>query len=158
MKMKKFYFIYFLLILLFPELLFAVQTHPHPEGLYVHQFGHVLFILAMLFFLVYLNLKPLGMGRPWLYFKLSLFFFLLWNVNAFFAHWTEVIIPDSHFNKHGNIIYHYIKEPLTFIDIAYYILKLDHFWCVPAMFFMVLALRSFYKDVKKQMNLAPMAF
>lgn len=156
--MKKFLFLYFLSVLLFPDLVMALQSHPHPEGLYVHQFGHVTFGCSMLFFLIYLTIKPLGKGKAWIYFKISLVFFILWNINAFFAHWTETLIPSTHFYNEGSVFGHYIKGPVSFIDIAFYILKHDHLWCVPAMFFMVLSLRTFYKNIKNNLATDSEAF
>lgn len=135
---------------------FALQVHPEPEGLYVHQIAHLLFAFAMLFLLLFLHKYPLGTGKGWFYFKLSLLFFLIWNINGFIGHWMETKLPDDAVTKVKPFFLSFINLPLSSWLVLYYTCKLDHLWCVPAMFFLVLALKHFCTDaiIKKQTSIS----
>ncbi len=124
----------------------AVQIHGPPEGLYVHIMGHLLFIAAIIFFLVLIWRNPPAPYRPWRYLKLSLIFFLLWNIDTLIAHYLSLKIPEEALHTPLEILEHRLLPPYTAEKIFYYILRNDHLLCVPAMFFLVMGLKAFAKS------------
>lgn len=139
----------FFLFSLLPDPVFALQSHGHPEGLYVHQMAHILFALAMLALLIFLRIQPLGQGRGWTYFRLSLVFFFFWNIDAFVTHWIAEGIPEEAIVGRGHLT-RYISSPTDLWTWIYYIGKFDHLLCVPGMLFLTLALRTFYFEAKER--------
>ncbi|MDA8161964.1 MAG: hypothetical protein M0022_03525 [Desulfobacteraceae bacterium] len=132
-------------LFVWPGRALAIQIHSGPEGLYVHQISHIFFMVAMAFILYFLSRHPLGHGKAWVYLKLSFLFFLVWNINAFITHWLESNIPEEAFARR-DILPLYLNPPITFARWVYYAGKFDHVLCVPAMFFLVMALKTFYRD------------
>lgn len=125
----------------------AIQVHSGPEGLYVHQISHIFFMAAMVFILYFLSRHPLGHGKAWVYLNLSFSFFLIWNIDAFITHWLESSIPEEAFIRRDTLPF-YLNPPITFMRWIYYMGKFDHVLCVPAMFFLVMALKTFYEDAE----------
>lgn len=123
----------------------AFQSHPAPEGLYAHQLAHVFFAVAMGIMTYWLHRNRLSSQPGWKLIQVSCALFVAWNVVAFTGHWMEELItanmvqgaPD--WNQRITID----SLPAT----AFYILKLDHLVCVPALLCLVLGLRSLYKQV-----------
>lgn len=144
--MWRFCLLFLFFFFLIPLNALALQSHGPPEGLYVHQVAHVLFGASMLFLFLFLHIHPLGRGKAWRYFKLSLLFFLMWNVDAFLTHWMATNIPDDAIIGGGSILKSHLTGPISFIELLYYIGKFDHILCVPAMFFLTLSLRTFYRE------------
>lgn len=146
-------YISILLIVLFvatPGSALALQTHGPPEGLYIHQIAHVFFAIAMITLLIFLLIRPIGEGRGWHYFRISLVFFFLWNVNAFIAHTVESQLPEEAILGSGHLFSQYLPPPFTAKKVLYYIAKFDHLLCVPAMVFLVLALKTFCREAERK--------
>lgn len=140
------------LFIAIPGRVFALQTYGPPEGLYIHQMAHVFFAFAMISFLVFLRIKPLGTGKGWRYFRLTLVFFFLWNVNAFIAHTLEHRLPEEAIFSGGHLFDQYLISPLNLHKIFYYVGKFDHLLCVPAMVFFVLALKTFCREAERRVE------
>lgn len=138
-----------LFFLLHSDPAFCLQVHGGNEGLYVHQMAHLFFMAAMIFLSYILFRHPLGYGKGWTYLKFSLFFFFLWNINAFITHGLEVDIPREAILQEG-LLPHSLCIPLTFKAYIYYIGKFDHVLCVPAMFCLAMALRSLCMEAKQR--------
>ncbi|MCL7488316.1 MAG: hypothetical protein M8357_09120 [Desulfobulbaceae bacterium] len=138
----------------FPQDARAVQVHGSPEGLYVHQMAHLFFAAALVFLLLLIHYRPIGKGKAWGYFKLSLFFFLLWNIDTFGVHWLTLRLPEGAIISRGSLMEHQLAGPLTLERLAYYFGRLDHLFCVPGMWFLVLSLRHFSVQSEKQENSA----
>ena len=130
-----------------PDNALALQVHAGPEGLFVHQMAHVFFTASMASLLYILIRHPLGHGRGWTYLKLSLLFFIIWNINALITHSLELIISENEIIS-GRLLPLYLVRPLTFETWVYYIGKFDHLLCVPAMFFLTIALKTFCKEAE----------
>jgi hypothetical protein len=123
----------------------AVQVHGPPEGLYVHQMAHMAFAAAMVFLFYMLYKHPLGTCEGWKYLKLSIFFFLLWNIDTLLVHALGTMLPND--AVQGTSFWNQrIVGPLDWKRVLFYITRNDHFLCVPAMAFMVLFLRTFYME------------
>jgi hypothetical protein len=81
----------------------ATQPHKAPEGLYVHQLGHLLFLLAMVLVCVRLYRTLLFAGRGWTHLKASAVLCTLWNLDSLVAHWLEEMMPAEPFVGQGGV-------------------------------------------------------
>jgi len=128
----------------------ATQTHGQPEGLYVHQFGHLFFIFSLGVLEFWLRNRNLTKEPGWLYIQFAAVLLLLWNVDAFLVHFLGEQTALLHIEK---IDPWHIKITSaggwTSIAVLYYIGKLDHLLCVPAMFCLLLGLKRLAKDTAK---------
>lgn len=121
----------------------AVQAHGQAEGPVVHLMAHLLLFVALLLLLYVLHTKPPDTGLSWRSLKLSLIFFLLWDIDHLFIHWFAgdmyADIKDSGVNLVGD----YFVGPRTLLNFFYYLGRFDHLLCVPALWFLTSALREF---------------
>lgn len=141
--MKKLFLL--ILILLFPSPVWAIVPHGYP-GYYIHQMGHIFFILSCLFISWVIFKKNLHKEKGWRYILFAEIFFALWNVDAFIGHITEFWIESSQIigSREG---WHYFKREIILEgrEYLYYITKLDHIWHVPGMLLFYLGLREHLK-------------
>ena len=135
-----------------PSEVLAVQVHGPPEGLYVHQMAHLFFGAAMVFLLWILARHPLGHGPAWKYLKWSLFFFLLWNINALIVHSLDVHLAAEAVIRTPDFWDQRLAPPINMEKWIYFITKHDHVWCVPAMCFLVMSLWNFCKETEKKLK------
>lgn len=133
-----------------PDSALALQVHAGSEGLYVHQMAHVFFLAAMVFLFYILFKHPLGHGKAWVYLRLSLLFFSVWNVNAIITHSLELTIPSESLVVQKGVLPYYLCASLTVARWIYYVGKFDHLLCVPAMFFLTMALKTFCHDAERR--------
>ena len=119
----------------------AIQSHGPPEGIYVHLIGHVLYGLAMLGFAIRIRLSHLAARKSWQLMALGALILTFWNGWAFIAHVLATHIPATDFitNKQGVRMWVALHTP---VDWLYYIFKMDHLICVPAILCIYLALRQ----------------
>ena len=114
----------------FPESVLAFQSHTGYEGLCVHQMAHVIFAIAMGILAYWLHANKFTDQKGWRLVQISCLLFILWNMDAFAGHWVEERIPD------GSLVGEPDWTQRIAVDVewvtAYYILKMDHLWCVPA--------------------------
>lgn len=121
-----------------PSSAWAVQAHGGAEGLVSHQIGHLLFTLGMAYLLYRLRLVR-QRGAGWFEFKTFLWLLIFWNLQTFAGHWLNEQIPDERFIRQGA---HVVSFTVTSIlDAVYYLTRLDHLLLVPALLFLLLALR-----------------
>jgi hypothetical protein len=119
---------------------FALQTHAAPEGLYVHQIGHVLFAIAMFGFALRIRHSRLNKQKSWRLMSVGAILFALWNGWAFIGHILALLISKGDFSRGSDGL----KSILVLnspIDVLYYLFKMDHFLCFPALLFIYLALK-----------------
>jgi hypothetical protein len=125
----------------------ATQTHGDPEGLFVHQFSHIFFLFSMGLLIYWIRTRGLGQKNGWRHIQYAAILFMTWTMDAFATHlmdenyaWVDVTRMDA---------WHiHIDASNPFIIVFYYLLKLDHLWCVPAMLFMYMGL--------KRLNIEPL--
>lgn len=132
---------------LLPESVPAVQEHGAPEGIYSHQGAHLFFIASMVLLVYWLRQRRLVREAGWRYIQYAAFFFILWNTDAFTAHFLDEQsgILDTAMAAPGKIRID-VGEKLTALAWFYYFAKLDHLLCVPAMAFLYAGLRRLLKD------------
>ncbi len=142
--------------LLFPRAALAVQTHGGGEGLFVHQLGHLLFAAAMAFLFYFLHFRPIGRGKAWTFFKLSLLFFFAWNINTVLVHWLATRLPEGYFC--GSTVWERrLGPPFDREVLAYYLGSFDHLLCLPGMYFLMQSLRLFGKELERKQQCKALA-
>lgn len=121
-----------------PRTALALQPHGPPEGLYVHQMGHILFVGAMMFLLYYLRKERLP-GLRW--FTWSGVLFILWNLNAVVGHAVEVYVEAQDFlGESASLSRRFIMSgPISW---TYYLAKLDHLILVAAFILLYFGLQA----------------
>jgi hypothetical protein len=132
---------------LLPTPVFAVQEHGAPEGIYSHQGAHLFFTASMVLLVYWLRQRRLVREAGWRYIQYAALFFILWNIDAFTAHFLDeqAGILDTAMPAPGKIKID-VDENLAALAWFYYIAKLDHLLCVPAMVFLYAGLRRLLKD------------
>jgi hypothetical protein len=125
-----------------PKAALATQVHVEPEGLYAHQLAHLFFAFSMGFLIYWLREHKLVGDPGWRYIQYSALFFILWNIDAMAVHFL-----DGHMDI-IQVTYLGLKDMRVSaaggsrgLELFYYVFKLDHLLCVPAMLFLWLGLR-----------------
>ncbi len=127
----------------------ATQTHGDPEGLYVHQISHLFFLFSMGLLIYWLRARKLDREPGWKCIQYAAIFFMLWTVDAFIAHFMDEQYGFIRLSQAGP--WHIrILAPDLATAVLYYIVKLDHLLCVPAMLFLYLGLRRLNKNSRAE--------
>ncbi len=124
----------------------AFQSHPAPEGLYVHQMSHVLFIGALAYLYWHLGKSSLIASRGWHYMRLFCLLFLVWNCLTFAGHASYSYLSVDDFVNMGTW-QSKIALPVTPLKLLYYLTRFEHLISVPAIFCLFIGLRLFYREV-----------
>lgn len=143
-----FFLLPLLVALLAPGEALALQVHGEPEGLYVHQMAHLHYIFALGYF--YWDIRRTSFtGRGWRYLQMFCILMTCWNLLAFAGHLAGLFLDPQDLVQTDCYLQTRLFSPLTFNNAFYFIAKLDHLIYVPALFFLYLGLRSFYRSVNK---------
>ena len=126
----------------FPGLALATQGHGGIEGVYAHQLAHVFFILSLGVLIYWLRDRKLVQATGWRLIQYSAFFFILWNIDAITVHALDdqfgIIQTETlgiwQFQIADSFNHDILKR-------FYYLIKLDHLLCVPALLFLYFGLR-----------------
>lgn len=138
------------LLLIFPGSVAATQVHVPSEGLYVHQIGHLFFAASMALLIYWLRAGQVARIRGWQLIRLAASFFILWNIDAFAVH-----ILDGRSDLFTTIDEGTWHEAIQFdpkielLAVLYYLGKMDHLVCAPAMILLYFGLRSLLRDEEK---------
>lgn len=128
----------------------ALQSHSPPEGIYVHQMAHVLF-MASLAYLYWHTRRTQELDKGWKYLQIFCFLMFFWNALAFTGHITlEHLTSADFYDK--NTWREQLAAPITVIKVIYCITKMDHFLMTPALFVLALSLRTFYLEAKNEVE------
>ena len=127
----------------FADSAMALQTHGAPEGIYVHQMAHILFISALAYLSWHTRRTQETSLKGWRFFQIFCIFLICWNALAFTGHLTFEHLQESDFMAEDDWQAR-LAPPITFIKALYYLTKMDHFLLVPALIALVLSLRTFY--------------
>ena len=128
-----------------PDLAYAFQSHPAPEGLYVHQLAHVFFLVAMAILVYWLEKNHFTAQRGWRLIQASCILFALWNATTVVGHTVEELMPSGLVLGKPDWTQSIVLGGNP-VAMAFYVLKLDHFVSVPAMLCLFLGIRSLYKQ------------
>ena len=137
----------------FPGLALATQGHGGIEGVYAHQMAHIFFIISLAVLIYWLRTRKLVQTTGWRLIQYSALFFILWNIDTITVHTLDdqfgiiqaetigvwqIQIADS-FNH-------------NFLKLIYYIIKLDHLLCVPALLLLYFGLRRLIVENRPEMS------
>ncbi len=135
------------LFLVFPHTAMATQAHGDPEGLFVHQLAHGFFAVSLAIFIYWLRFRNLIEETGWRYIQYAAIFLILWNGDAAIAHMLDEQMRIIEVERIGRW---YLKltstDNTTFTIVLYYLVKLDHLLCVPALMFLSAGLKQFLKN------------
>jgi len=138
------------LLLVSPGRALATQVHAAPEGLYAHQMAHCFFVLSMGIFIYQLRERRLVKEAGWRLVQYAGCFFILWNLDAVVAHYLDDrsdffrVINGGSWSSRIHPME--ASAPLTFL---YYLVKLDHLFCVPAIVLLYAGLRRLLEGSKQ---------
>ena len=157
MKYKIWLALFFLaslsLVILAPNSALATQGHGGIEGVYAHQIAHLFFIISMGGLIYWLRQRGLVREKGWRMIQLSAFFFILWNLDAFLVHLLDDQLKIIQVKRIGlwkiQLMDLYDSHALKRL---YYVAKLDHLLCVPAIVFLYLGLKRLVKE--QRLNVA----
>lgn len=142
-------FLPIMVLTLFSGEAMALQVHDGPEGLVVHQLAHAQYFGALGYLLWDIRRSAFS-GVGWLYLQWFCWLMMLWNVLAFFGHFAQVKLPQEAISREGGYLSSQLLLPVSFNKLFYYFSALDHLLCAPALFFLYLAMRSFYRSLENK--------
>ena len=148
---RQFQILWFAGIFAAPVPALATQAHAAPEGIIGHQIAHAVFIVSMTILIYWLRERRLVEQPGWKHIQYAAFFFILWNLDAFFAHLIEeqliwVEVENIDFWRRRIVA----RGGPEGIESIYYLLKMDHLLCVPAMLFLYSGLRRLQKTMPSE--------
>jgi hypothetical protein len=125
----------------------ATQGHAGIEGVWVHQFAHLFFLFSMLLLIYWLRQAGLVKLPGWRYIQYAALFFILWNVDTILVHFLDEQMRAVSVDHLGDWqIKIHTMDGYAWLAPVYYLVKLDHLLCVPAMVFLMLGLRHMLKE------------
>lgn len=137
-------------LIIYPADAAATQLHVNTEGIIVHQVGHLCFLMSMVALIFTVTGKGLDSVKGWRLIQYSAFFFVLWNLDAIAAHFLDnqiaAVSTETISIEQMRII---TRENSPLLAKIYYILKLDHLLCVPAMFLLYRGLSLLASDYRR---------
>jgi hypothetical protein len=139
-----------ILFVAMPEFAWAFQPHAAPEGHYVHQMAHILFMGALAYLYWHIGRAQVSASKGWKYLQIFCLLIFLWNVLTFTGHAAAVHVLPEDIIIQGKTWNSYIQPPYHTAKILYYFARLDHLLSVPAMFFLCLSLKTFHAEAMKE--------
>ncbi len=129
-------------LLIFPVKSWATQGHGEVEGIYVHQLAHLFFTFTMGILIYWLRRRRLTRESGWRLIQFSAVWFILWNLSTMGVHLLEEQIQIITIEK---VTPWQLKLDTTpeyvWVAYLYYVIKLDHLLCVPAMISLYIGLK-----------------
>lgn len=120
----------------------ATQGHGGIEGVYAHQIAHLFFIVSIGILIYWLRERKLVQETGWRYIQYAALFFILWNIDTILVHALDdqfrIIQTQSVGTWQIQIEDAYSHNV---IKLFYYVAKLDHLLCVPALVLLYLGLK-----------------
>ncbi len=147
--MKILLFLIIICFLPFTGTALATQAHGDPEGIYAHQFAHLFFMLSMVILIYWLRQRKLARHTGWRYIQYAAFFFILWNVNVMLVHFLDEQAMLITVEKISTWQIKVSSSLGKWAGITYYVARLDHLICVPALLFLLLGLKRLVAETEK---------
>jgi hypothetical protein len=125
----------------------ATQGHTGTEGVWVHQFAHLFFLFSMGILIFWLRRAGLVKAPGWRYIQYAALFFILWNLDTLMVHFLDEQIHAVTVNAIGE--WQVRLDTVgnrDWLATAYYLGKLDHLLCVPAMICLLAGIRHMLKE------------
>ncbi len=142
---------FLLLIFIAPRSAWALQSHGAPEGNYVHQMAHLLFMVALLYLYWHSRRTTALSSRGWKFLQTFCLIFACWNIVTFLGHEAFESLSSTDFQLSGTLN-EQITGPITPVKVIYFMTKMDHLLFVPALWALVISLRTFYHDALREEN------
>jgi hypothetical protein len=121
----------------------ATQGHAGIEGVWVHQFAHLFFLFSMVLLIYWLRRAGLVKVPGWRYIQYAALFFILWNMDTMLVHFLDEQIQAVSVESLGSWSIRVVAAgDRGWLATLYYLAKLDHLLCVPAMICLFLGLKS----------------
>ena len=137
-----------------PATAHATQAHGGPEGLHAHQMAHVFFAFSMGLLIYWLAKWHLIVSRGWRLIQYSALLFIFWNAGAFATHWLEEQSALIQINRVAIMQIQITTAPgYEWLAWIYYLAKLDHLVCVPALLLLLMGLRRLLKAPARSIDL-----
>ena len=125
----------------------ATQGHAGIEGVWVHQFAHLFFLFSMMLLIYWLRQAGLVKVPGWRYIQYAALFFILWNGDTIIVHYLDEQIRAVSVEHLGNWQVRVAAAGgRNWLSALYFLGKLDHLLCVPAMIFLMLGLRHMLEE------------
>jgi len=138
-------------LFLLPAQCSATQLHASAEGIITHQAGHFFFLFSMVTLILTISGKNLNVHKGWRLIQYSAFFFTLWNIDTIAAHFLDNQIHAVRIENLSLWTLDIIAlNDSQLLGFAYYVLKLDHLLCVPAMLLLYRGISSLVDEHQKQ--------
>jgi hypothetical protein len=135
------------IVLMQPGISCATQAHGAPEGIIAHQLAHIFFIISMGILIYWLRERKLVVQKGWRYIQYAAFFFILWNLDTILAHLFDEQLNLVRVTRIGLWDIHIAaRNDSRGLMWLYYVFKLDHLLCVPALAFLLAGLRRLVKS------------
>jgi len=125
----------------------ATQGHGGIEGVYIHQLAHLFFILSMAILVFRLREERLVKQKGWRYIQYAAVFFILWNIDAFIVHLLDDQLRVVQLTR-INAWQLKVAGPSTYLVRFYFMIKLDHLLCVPALWLLYLGLKHLLAEAR----------
>jgi hypothetical protein len=147
MRQKRYWIVvvaFFCLVL--PPAAGATQTHGDPEGLLVHQASHIFFAFSMGLLIYWLRSRGLVRSRGWRWIQYAALLFMLWTADAFLVHTLDELSGWIEVSSRGPWEITIRTDGSPFLGVLYYLAKLDHLLCVPAMLLLFMGIRELNRE------------
>ena len=136
-----------------PAPAFAIQLHTGNAGIIAHQIGHLFFLFSIVALMFTINSQGLIRQKGWRLIQLAALFFIFWNLDTLAAHFLDnqikvVRIETLSMTRMAIVT----QSGSQLLAVIYYLLKMDHLWCVPAMVFLLMGLNSLLKDQRQRFD------
>ncbi len=130
-----------------PGTALATQGHGGIEGVYAHQIAHLFFLFSMGSLIYWLRARKLVREPGWRLIQYSALFFILWNLDTLTVHALDdqfkIIQVQSLDLWHIQITDVFDNNRMRLL---YYLAKLDHLLCVPALLFLFGGLKRLLQE------------
>lgn len=124
----------------------AIQGHGGAEGIVVHQFSHFLFVGSGAFMIHWLRSRDLVRRPGWRDIQYAVVLFIVWNLGAALGHFLDEQAVLVTMTRSGFRELRFTSSAGDALIWGYYLAKLDHLLCVPAMFLLHRGLRRLLAD------------
>lgn len=139
-----------ILVFFIPANLWATQAHSGAEGIVVHQLGHIFFGVSMGMFVYWLGKGRILSYPGWRYILMFAVLLVIWNLDVITMHFLDEQTEMVRMIKHGSwTVDINTQSGSSGLALFYYLGKMDHLLCVPALFFLYQGLKNILKSLDK---------
>lgn len=117
---------------------YAFQEHGAPEGLYIHQLGHILFALSMAGLWHGIKVSRLWTSRAWRYIAAGALLLIIWNLTTFTGHLLSLYVIPALQGQGASIP--------NWTTIVWDITRVDNIICVAAMLCFLAGLKGIERE------------